>query len=87
MDPGTGRFAEDFTVGEETELGSYLVSRDELVDFARKYDPFPFHLDEEAAVKKQTGTRLCAPHGEAVQPARRVRIGHDQHPPRAVAGA
>ena len=49
MDSGTGRFAEDFRVGEEIELGSYLVSRDELVDFARKYDPFPFHLDEEAA--------------------------------------
>ncbi len=49
MDSGTGRFAEDFRVGEEIELGSYLVSRDELVDFARKYDPFPFHVDEEAA--------------------------------------
>jgi len=49
MSPGTGRFAEDFRVGEEFELGSYSVTRDELIDFARKYDPFPFHLDEEAA--------------------------------------
>jgi acyl dehydratase len=49
MDPGTGRFAEDFRVGEEFELGSHLVTRDELVDFARKYDPFPFHVDDEAA--------------------------------------
>jgi acyl dehydratase len=45
----TGRFAEDFRVGEEFELGSYIVTRDELIDFARKYDPFPFHLDEEVA--------------------------------------
>ena len=34
---------------KRSKLGSYLVSRDELVDFARKYDPFPFHVDEEAA--------------------------------------
>jgi acyl dehydratase len=49
MSPVTGRFAEDFRVGEEFELGSYSVTRDELIDFARKYDPFPFHLDDEAA--------------------------------------
>jgi acyl dehydratase len=49
MNPGSGRFAQDFRVGEEFELGSYAVIRDELVDFARKYDPFPFHLDEESA--------------------------------------
>ena len=49
MNPASGRFAQDFRVGEEFELGSYAVIRDELVDFARKYDPFPFHLDEESA--------------------------------------
>ena len=45
----TARFAEDFRAGDELELGSYAVTRDELIDFARKYDPFPFHLDDEAA--------------------------------------
>jgi len=49
MNPGSVRFAQDFRVGEEFELGSYSVMRDELVDFARKHDPFPFHLDEESA--------------------------------------
>jgi len=49
MNSGSGRFAQDFRVGEEFELGSYSVMRDELVDFARKHDPFPFHLDEESA--------------------------------------
>jgi len=49
MSPVTRRFAEDFRVGEEFELGSYVVTRDEFIDFARKYDPFPFHLDEEVA--------------------------------------
>ena len=49
MNPGSGRFAQAFRVGEEFELGPCAVMRDELVDFARKYDPFPFHLDEESA--------------------------------------
>jgi acyl dehydratase len=49
MSPVTGRFAEDFRVGQEFELGSYSVTRDELIDFARKYDPFPFHLDDDVA--------------------------------------
>jgi acyl dehydratase len=49
MNAGSGRFAQDFRVGDEFELGSYSVMRDELVDFARKYDPFPFHLDEQSA--------------------------------------
>ena len=49
MNSGSGRFAQDFRVGDEFELSSYSVMRDELVDFARKYDPFPFHLDEQSA--------------------------------------
>ena len=43
------RFAEDYRPGEEFELGSHLVTREELIEFARKYDPFPFHLDDKAA--------------------------------------
>jgi len=49
MNSGSGRFAQDFRVGDEFELSSYSIMRDELVDFARKYDPFPFHLDEQSA--------------------------------------
>jgi len=43
------RFAEDYRAGEEFDLGSYVVTREEIVEFARKYDPFPFHVDEKAA--------------------------------------
>jgi acyl dehydratase len=42
-------FLEDIAVGDERELGSYSVSREEIIEFATKYDPQPFHLDEEAA--------------------------------------
>ena len=42
-------YYEDLRVGEVRELGSHQVSRDELVGFARAWDPQPFHVDEEAA--------------------------------------
>jgi len=43
------RFYEDLTVGETETLGSYRVSKAEIVEFASQYDPQPFHLDETAA--------------------------------------
>jgi acyl dehydratase len=43
------RYWEDFRVGETDELGSYDVTREEILDFARRWDPQPFHLDEDAA--------------------------------------
>jgi acyl dehydratase len=43
------RYWEDFAVGETTELGTVEVTRDEIVEFAERYDPQPFHLDEAAA--------------------------------------
>ncbi len=42
-------FLEDFVAGEVIELGSRSVSREEIVEFARRYDPQPFHIDETAA--------------------------------------
>ena len=40
---------EDFVVGEVIEIGSCSVSREEIVEFAHRYDPQPFHVDENAA--------------------------------------
>jgi acyl dehydratase len=40
---------EDFEPGQVYELGSKVVSEDEIVAFARQFDPQPFHLDTEAA--------------------------------------
>ncbi|MEU7478893.1 MaoC family dehydratase [Lentzea sp. NPDC042327] len=39
---------EDLPAGRIIPLGEVVVDRDEMVDFARKFDPQPFHLDEEA---------------------------------------
>jgi acyl dehydratase len=52
-------YFEDLEVGKETQFGSYAVTREEVLDFARKYDPQPFHLSDEAAAKTYFG-RLSA---------------------------
>jgi acyl dehydratase len=40
---------EDFQPGDVVAYGSYRLTREEIIDFAREYDPQPFHLDDEAA--------------------------------------
>ena len=40
---------EDFEVGQTLEYGGHTVTKDEIVAFARDFDPQVFHLDEEAA--------------------------------------
>ena len=52
-------YFEDLEVGNETHFGSCEVTREEVLDFARKYDPQPFHLSDEAAAKTYFG-RLSA---------------------------
>lgn len=52
-------YFEDLEVGEETYYGSYQVTREEVLEFARKYDPQPFHLSDEEAAKTRFG-RIAA---------------------------
>ena len=41
---------EDFSLGQTMALdGRYTVTRDEVTEFARQFDPQPIHLDEDAA--------------------------------------
>lgn len=52
-------YFEDLKVDSETQFGSYEVTREEVLEFARKYDPQPFHLSDEEAAKTHFG-RLAA---------------------------
>jgi acyl dehydratase len=52
-------YFEDLEIGAETYFGSYEVTRDEVLEFARKYDPQPFHLSDEEAAKTHFG-RIAA---------------------------
>lgn len=49
------QFFEDLYVGQKASFGHYAVTRDEVLEFAGKYDPQPFHLSEEAAAKTHFG--------------------------------
>lgn len=48
-------YFEDLEVGQTTYFGSYDVTREEVIEFARKYDPQHFHLSDEAAAKTHFG--------------------------------
>lgn len=50
---------EDIEVGARQSFGGYDVTREEVIDFASKYDPQPFHLDDDAAAGTHFG-RLSA---------------------------
>lgn len=43
------RHYEDLAQGEVIDLGHVTVSKEMVIAFASEFDPFPFHLDEEAA--------------------------------------
>jgi acyl dehydratase len=54
------RYFEDFVVGQvHKPSGRVRVEKDEIIAFAKQFDPQPFHLDEEAARKSIFG-RLVA---------------------------
>jgi acyl dehydratase len=53
------RYFEDIEVGATARFGAYQVTREEVVAFAERYDPQPFHLSDEAAAETYFG-RLSA---------------------------
>lgn len=53
------QYFEDIQVGAKSSFGRYEVTRDEVIAFASKYDPQPFHLSDEAAAQTHFG-RLSA---------------------------
>lgn len=49
------RYWEDVEVGEVMEYGAVTVTREAIMDFARRFDPQPFHVDEAAALAHPFG--------------------------------
>jgi len=50
---------EDLPAGRRIALGAVVVDRDEMLAFNRRFDPQPFHVDEDAARASLFGG-LCA---------------------------
>ena len=53
--PYKERYFEDFRPGEVIEFGDYLVTEQEILEYARRYDPQPFHVDQKAAAESIFG--------------------------------
>lgn len=53
------KFFEDTQIGDTIELSRHTFTAEEIKAFARRFDPQPFHLDEEAAAQSHFGA-LCA---------------------------
>jgi len=47
----SGRYLEDFVVGQTFSSGRLRISAEQIIAFAMEFDPQPFHLDEAAAQK------------------------------------
>ncbi len=80
------RYFEDMTVGDETEMGTCQVTREEVLEFARKYDPQPFHLSDEAAANTYFG-RVAASGWHTCAMAMSVIVAHMKEHPQAALGA
>ena len=53
-------YFEDFPPGEVSEYGDRLVTAEDIVEFARDFDPQPFHLDDEAGRETQAGGLIAS---------------------------
>jgi len=53
-------YLEDFTPGQVLDSPPWMLTKNEIVNFAKKYDPQPFHIDEAAAAKSIYGGLLAS---------------------------
>jgi acyl dehydratase len=51
---------EDFPIGDKVVLGSYTFTEENILAFAKKYDPQPFHVDKAAAEKSIYGGLIAS---------------------------
>ena len=79
-------YFEDLEVGREVEFGHYDVTREEVLEFARKYDPQPFHLSDEEAAKTHFG-RIAASGWHTTAMTMAVLVAHMADEPRAGLGS
>ena len=53
-------YFEDFELGRVYELGSVDVTEADILEFARRFDPQPFHVDPEAARQSVFGGLIAS---------------------------
>jgi acyl dehydratase len=58
--PVDRRYFEDYVAGSVHTFGPIRVEQEEIIDFARRFDPQPMHLDPEAAEKSSFGGLIAS---------------------------
>ena len=71
-------YFEDMQAGERSVLGPVTVDREEALDFARRYDPQPFHLDDAAAAAHPFFGRLAISGWQTCAYAMRLMVADMQ---------
>ena len=51
---------EDLPLHEKVTLGSYTFTEENIIAFAKRYDPQPFHIDVEAAKRSSYGGLIAS---------------------------
>lgn len=67
-------FLEDLASGRTFRFGDYPVTREEVIEFATRYDPQPYHLDDAAAAANPIFGRLCASGMHTLSMAHRLQM-------------
>jgi acyl dehydratase len=57
---GKSRFLDELSIGERFTTRSVSITEDEILDFARRFDPQPFHLDPSAAARSIYGGLIAS---------------------------
>jgi acyl dehydratase len=80
------QYFEDVAVGSKASFGHYAVTRDEVIEFASRYDPQPFHLSDEAAAATHFG-RLSASGWHTCAMTMAMLVEHMKHQRQAGLGS
>ena len=76
------RYFEDITVGEVQSAGTYELTEADIIEFAERWDPWPFHTNVQAANDSPMGGLTASGvHKSCIA----CRLLHDIDPPLVIA--
>lgn len=79
-------YLEDLAPGMKRSFGRYAVTREEVLAFAKQYDPQPFHLSDEGAAATHFG-RLAASGWHTCAMTMNMLVADMEEQPQASLGA
>ena len=82
----TERYLEDFAVGQTFGSGRLRIDKDRAIAFAAEFDPQPYHLDEDAALRSIFGG-LAASGWLTAAVTMRLLVDGDLKPAGGILGA